>query len=49
MDFLETDITRPVPIRGHTGARFVIYIYCNIMTKLEVGLLKYKDKLSVFI
>jgi hypothetical protein len=27
----------------------MIHIYCNITKKLEVGLLKYKNKLSVFI
>jgi hypothetical protein len=49
MDFLEMDITRPVLIRGYTSARFVIYIYCNTTKKSEVGLLKYKDKLFMFI
>jgi hypothetical protein len=49
MDFLETDITRPVLIRRHTSARFVIHIYYNATKKSEVGLLKYKDKLSMFI
>jgi hypothetical protein len=49
MDFLETDITRPVLIRGYAGARFVIYIYYNAIKKSEVGLLKYKNELSMFI
>jgi hypothetical protein len=49
MDFLETDITRPVLIRRYTSARFVIHIYCNTTKKSEVRLLKYKDKLFVFI
>jgi hypothetical protein len=49
MDFLETDITRLVLIRRHTGARFVINIYYNTTKKSEIGLLKYKDKLFVFI
>jgi hypothetical protein len=49
MDFLETDITGPVPIRRYTSARFMIHIYYNTTKKSEIGLLKYKDKLSVFI
>jgi hypothetical protein len=49
MDFLETDITRPVLIRGYTSARFVIHIYYNTTKKSEVRLLKYKNKSSMFI
>jgi hypothetical protein len=49
MDFLETDITRPVLIRRYTSARFVIYIHYNTTKKSKVGLLKYKNKLFIFI
>jgi hypothetical protein len=49
MDFLETDITRPVLIRRYTSARFVIHIYYNTTKKSEVRLLKYKNKLFAFI
>jgi hypothetical protein len=34
MDFLETDIIRPVLIRRHTSARFMIYIYYNTITEI---------------
>jgi hypothetical protein len=38
-----------MPIRRYTSARFVIHIYYNTIKKSEVRLLKYKNKLSVFI
>jgi hypothetical protein len=43
------DITRPIPIRRYTSARFVIHIYYNITKKSKIRLLKYKNKLFIFI